>query len=44
MDAEIMDAEVETLSPSLLQKINAYWRAANYLVGRAALPATIIRC
>ncbi len=31
MEAEIMDAEVETLSPSLLQKINAYWRAANYL-------------
>jgi len=31
MEAEITDAEVETLSPSLLQKINAYWRAANYL-------------
>ena len=31
MEAEIMDAEVQTLSPSLLQKINAYWRAANYL-------------
>ncbi len=31
MDAEIMDTEVETLSPSLLQKMNAYWRAANYL-------------
>jgi len=31
MEAEIMDAGVEALSPSLLQKINAYWRAANYL-------------
>ncbi|MDQ6843568.1 MAG: hypothetical protein M3Z92_04315, partial [Bacteroidota bacterium] len=31
MEAEIIDAEVQTLSPSLLQKINAYWRAANYL-------------
>ena len=31
MDAEIMDAKVETLSPELLQKINAYWRATNYL-------------
>ena len=26
-----MISDVETLSPSLLQKINAYWRAANYL-------------
>lgn len=26
-----MDLAIETLSPELLQKINAYWRAANYL-------------
>ena len=26
-----MSPEVETLSPELLQKMNAYWRAANYL-------------
>jgi xylulose-5-phosphate/fructose-6-phosphate phosphoketolase len=31
MEVEIMDTEVQTLSPSLLQKINAYWRATNYL-------------
>jgi hypothetical protein len=28
METEIIK-EVETLSPSLLQRINAYWRAAN---------------
>ena len=26
-----MDSETATLSPESLQKINAYWRAANYL-------------
>ncbi|MDQ2863013.1 MAG: phosphoketolase family protein [Bacteroidota bacterium] len=31
METEIIGNEVETLSPDLLQKINAYWRAANYL-------------
>jgi xylulose-5-phosphate/fructose-6-phosphate phosphoketolase len=32
METEIMQLEVkEPLSPSLLQKMNAYWRAANYL-------------
>ena len=31
MEAEITDTAVETLSPGLLQKMNAYWRAANYL-------------
>jgi xylulose-5-phosphate/fructose-6-phosphate phosphoketolase len=32
METEIMNPEVkETLSPSLLQKMHAYWRAANYL-------------
>ena len=31
MQTENMDQAVETLSPELLQKINAYWRAANYL-------------
>lgn len=31
MEAEIVNIEVETLSTEMLQKINAYWRAANYL-------------
>jgi len=32
METETMHPEVkETLSPSMLQKMNAYWRAANYL-------------
>ncbi|CAN5443174.1 phosphoketolase family protein [soil metagenome] len=31
MQTENIDQAVETLSPELLQKINAYWRAANYL-------------
>ncbi len=32
METEIMHPEVKgTLSPSLLQKMHAYWRAANYL-------------
>ena len=31
METEIIGNEVETLSPSLFQKMNAYWRAANYL-------------
>ncbi len=31
METETIENEVETLSPSLLQKMNAYWRAANYL-------------
>ena len=26
-----MKTETNTLAPDLLQKINAYWRAANYL-------------
>ena len=30
METELIN-EVETLSPELLQKINAYWRAANYI-------------
>jgi len=41
METETMHPEVkETLSPSMLQKINAYWRAANYLsVGQIYLYA-----
>src|SRR5665213_4490752 len=31
METELISEEVETLSPELLQKMNAYWRAANYL-------------
>ena len=31
MEAEIGAVEPETLTPELLSKINAYWRAANYL-------------
>jgi xylulose-5-phosphate/fructose-6-phosphate phosphoketolase len=31
MTAPDINTEVETLSPELLQKMNAYWRAANYL-------------
>jgi len=31
MDTEINHETAEVLSPELLQKINAYWRAANYL-------------
>ena len=31
METETISNEVETLSPSLLQKMHAYWRAANYL-------------
>jgi len=30
METELIN-EVETLSPELLQRINAYWRAANYI-------------
>ncbi|MDQ2751835.1 MAG: phosphoketolase, partial [Bacteroidota bacterium] len=31
MDTEMLETEVETLPPEVLQNINAYWRAANYL-------------
>jgi len=31
MGSTLINKEAETLSPELLQKINAYWRAANYL-------------
>ncbi|WP_017258804.1 phosphoketolase family protein [Pedobacter arcticus] len=31
MEVEIIDQELEALTPDLLQKMNAYWRAANYL-------------
>lgn len=31
METELSNIEVEELSPKLLQKIHAYWRAANYL-------------
>ena len=31
METETIKPEVETLSAELLQKMNAYWRAANYL-------------
>jgi len=31
METVLINPEVERLSPELLQKINAYWRAANYL-------------
>lgn len=31
MNTEIKDNKEENLSPSLLQKMNAYWRAANYI-------------
>jgi xylulose-5-phosphate/fructose-6-phosphate phosphoketolase len=31
MEAEIIDNDVEILSPEMLRKMNAYWRAANYL-------------
>ncbi|WHF52901.1 phosphoketolase family protein [Chryseobacterium gotjawalense] len=31
METEAKDKITKTLSPELLQKINAYWRAANYL-------------
>lgn len=31
MKTEIFETMVETLSPELLHRINAYWRAANYL-------------
>ncbi|MBC7688395.1 MAG: hypothetical protein H7211_09465, partial [Aquabacterium sp.] len=31
METETIPNQAETLSPELLQKINAYWRAANYL-------------
>src|ERR1700716_3819287 len=31
MEAETLSIETETLSPEVLQKMNAYWRAANYL-------------
>ena len=30
METELIN-ETESLSPELLQKINAYWRAANYI-------------
>ncbi|QOW11823.1 phosphoketolase family protein [Kaistella flava (ex Peng et al. 2021)] len=31
METETKDTTIKTLTPDLLQKINAYWRAANYL-------------
>src|SRR5271170_1724472 len=31
MESEIREMKVKTLSPELLQKMDAYWRAANYL-------------
>ncbi|KIA86015.1 phosphoketolase family protein [Kaistella jeonii] len=31
METKIIDTVTKTLSPELLQRINAYWRAANYL-------------
>src|SRR6185437_4468020 len=31
METELIKPQVETLSPALLQKMNAYWRAANYV-------------
>jgi xylulose-5-phosphate/fructose-6-phosphate phosphoketolase len=31
METKNIEKEVETLSPGLLQKMDAYWRAANYL-------------
>jgi xylulose-5-phosphate/fructose-6-phosphate phosphoketolase len=31
METELINSEAETLSPELLNKMNAYWRAANYL-------------
>lgn len=31
MEHQILETEEATLSPELLRKINAYWRAANYL-------------
>ncbi|MBD1393000.1 phosphoketolase family protein [Mucilaginibacter glaciei] len=31
METVINDPEAQTLSPELLKKINAYWRAANYI-------------
>ena len=31
MQAETINIKAEPLSPELLQKMNAYWRAANYL-------------
>lgn len=31
MEIKTIDRQVETLTPDLLSKINAYWRAANYL-------------
>ena len=31
METAILSPEVEIISPELLRKINAYWRAANYL-------------
>ncbi|MBA3829320.1 MAG: phosphoketolase family protein [Taibaiella sp.] len=31
MELELTKIEAETLSPEMLQKMNAYWRAANYL-------------
>ncbi|MHB8207147.1 phosphoketolase family protein [Mucilaginibacter sp.] len=31
METELINIDAETLSPELLQQMNAYWRAANYL-------------
>ena len=31
MESEIINTAIKTLSPDLLQRMNAYWRAANYL-------------
>lgn len=40
METETLTIETETVSPELLQKMNAYWRAANYLsVGQIYLYA-----
>ncbi|WP_229216550.1 hypothetical protein [Dyadobacter sp. 3J3] len=31
MEAEMIDNDLEILSPEMVHKMNAYWRAANYL-------------
>ncbi len=31
MESTLANTEMETLSAEMLQKVNAYWRAANYL-------------
>ena len=37
-------SKTQTLSPDLLHKMNAYWRAANYLSVRVRSICTTIRC